>query len=230
MHPAQGIYEQSADKSVDAASDSYAGFQLFHALERKRLSLDPTPPRPYHAELNLPIGLASGGSIPTDDEQTDIEEETLAPEDPSKPPSVEELARDFMKMGIKAPVVAKPKSVKSSPKSPLREPTPEYTTAQNWVNMWRTTLPSSYRPSASPASLRAYALWHEQKYSVPKAAALLRDPPLQNGTVAVYVVEALRLEKLPFEKERLAEAFLHVPEAGKARYKKFIKESGLGDL
>ena len=46
-----------------AASDSYAGLQLFNVLEAKRKSLSPTPPRPEHAELNLPIRTASGESV-----------------------------------------------------------------------------------------------------------------------------------------------------------------------
>lgn len=40
-----------------AASDSYAGLQLFHVLEGKRQRFNPVPPRPAHAELNLAISL-----------------------------------------------------------------------------------------------------------------------------------------------------------------------------
>ncbi|RKF61017.1 hypothetical protein OnM2_045089 [Erysiphe neolycopersici] len=40
---------------VYAAADSYAAIQLYHTLEMKRNSLNPTPPRPHHAELNIPI-------------------------------------------------------------------------------------------------------------------------------------------------------------------------------
>lgn len=46
-----------------AASDSYAGLQLFNVLEAKRKSLSPTPPRPENAELNLPIRTARGESV-----------------------------------------------------------------------------------------------------------------------------------------------------------------------
>ena len=143
--------------------------------------------------------------------------------DNGNPPSVEELARDFLKIKLQDPHITASKGSKKAPTS-------EVARAQNWVAGWRTTLPATYKPTASPASLRAYALWHEQKYSVPEAAALLRDPPLQNATVAGYVIEALRLEKFSFEKERLDALLMYIPEAGKARYRKFIKESGLGDL
>ncbi|POS86309.1 hypothetical protein EPUL_004071 [Erysiphe pulchra] len=40
---------------VYAAADSYAAIQLYNTLELKRNSLNPTPPRPHHAELNIPI-------------------------------------------------------------------------------------------------------------------------------------------------------------------------------
>ncbi|TVY27574.1 Werner syndrome ATP-dependent helicase-like protein [Lachnellula hyalina] len=57
-----------------AASDSYAGVQLFDTLECKRRALEPTPPRPWHAELNLPIRVAEGLEIETDGEGEEEEE------------------------------------------------------------------------------------------------------------------------------------------------------------
>jgi len=41
-----------------AANDAYCGFMLFHVMEAKRKKLQPTPPRPAHAELYQPIRLA----------------------------------------------------------------------------------------------------------------------------------------------------------------------------
>lgn len=38
-----------------AATDPYACICLFNAMEKKRVAMDPMPPRPSHAELNLPI-------------------------------------------------------------------------------------------------------------------------------------------------------------------------------
>jgi hypothetical protein len=60
-----------------AASDSYAGVQLFDTMEVKRKELDPTPPRPWHAELNRPIRVAEGVEIATDDEGVEEEEEDV---------------------------------------------------------------------------------------------------------------------------------------------------------
>ena len=66
------------EQIVYAASDSYAGVQLFDTLEIKRKELDPTPPRPYNAEENKPIRLAEGVEIPTDEELEPEETETPA--------------------------------------------------------------------------------------------------------------------------------------------------------
>ncbi|KAL9126932.1 MAG: hypothetical protein Q9217_004090 [Psora testacea] len=62
------------DQARYAASDSYAGFQLFHCMEAKRMALDPAPPRPAHAELNqklsFPVQQAAG---PADDLSDTVE-------------------------------------------------------------------------------------------------------------------------------------------------------------
>ena len=46
-----------------AASDAYAGFRLFHALEAKRQMMDPMPPRPAFWEEHKPIQLGDGTLI-----------------------------------------------------------------------------------------------------------------------------------------------------------------------
>lgn len=39
----------------------------------------------------------------------------------------------------------------------------------------------------------------------------MRDPPLATTTVVNYILEAIRLEKLPFERERLREVMVLMP-------------------
>jgi hypothetical protein len=71
-----------------AASDSYAGVQIFDTMEVKRRQLEPTPPRPCHAELNRPIRVAEGVEIPSDDEAAEEEgvdgEEVKAPKEETR--------------------------------------------------------------------------------------------------------------------------------------------------
>ena len=61
-----------------AASDTYAGIHLYDIMEGKRKSMSPTPPRPAHAELNLPIRLCDS-PLPSPSESSedsvDLDEE-----------------------------------------------------------------------------------------------------------------------------------------------------------
>lgn len=58
-----------------AASDAYAGYQLFLALEAKRRAMKPTPPRPAFAELNLPIDIGEKKVVVEEKEPAVTEEE-----------------------------------------------------------------------------------------------------------------------------------------------------------
>ncbi|KAK1009713.1 hypothetical protein LTR54_005509 [Friedmanniomyces endolithicus] len=55
----------SKEQADYSASDAYAGFQLFHALEAKRLKMDPMPPRPAFRELEMPLVFGDGTVLPT---------------------------------------------------------------------------------------------------------------------------------------------------------------------
>ena len=216
-----------ADIGVDAASDSYAGFQLFHEMEHKRKQLIPIPPRPYHAELNRPIRLTSGEAIETDDEPEDLIDKLSTT---SQPSSIEELARGVLRLELTCPTSPTAKPTERVPRPSPQPCKPEVVIANEWVANWHSMCPPGYKSAAPPACLRAHALWHEQGFTVPEAAALLRDPPLLNATVATYVLDALMAEKLPFEKERLVALTPHVPQSIKGRYKRFFEKAGIDVL
>jgi hypothetical protein len=69
--------------------------------------------------------------------------------------------------------------------------------------------------------LRCYYLWyHNPELSLTDIAGLLREVPLQTTTVVNYILEAARLEKLPFEKERLRAVLGELPkEVVSGRYR-----------
>ncbi|KAK3715665.1 hypothetical protein LTR37_006890 [Vermiconidia calcicola] len=48
------------DQTEYAASDAYAGFRLYHALEARRKKMDPMPPRPAFWEEQKPLQLGNG--------------------------------------------------------------------------------------------------------------------------------------------------------------------------
>lgn len=56
--------------SIDAATDPYACLCLFNAMEQKREAMVPVPPRPAHAELNLPIVIPSGDVVSSGDKES----------------------------------------------------------------------------------------------------------------------------------------------------------------
>ncbi|CAN8103349.1 unnamed protein product [Discula destructiva] len=47
-----------------AAADAYAGVMLYHCMNAKRLSMDPVPPLPLHAERYVPMRWGMGSIIP----------------------------------------------------------------------------------------------------------------------------------------------------------------------
>ncbi|KAL2828768.1 ribonuclease H-like domain-containing protein [Aspergillus cavernicola] len=56
-----------------AAADAYANYQLFQTMDAKRKALNPTPPLPAHAELNLPIRTVPEPEVSVDLESNGIE-------------------------------------------------------------------------------------------------------------------------------------------------------------
>ncbi|KAL8890249.1 MAG: hypothetical protein Q9215_002588 [Flavoplaca cf. flavocitrina] len=260
-----------------AASDSYAGFQLYHTLNNKRLAMSPCPPLPTHAELGLPIRLANGQTV-AEYEESGVEERP--PEEgtasSTMQPPAEELDEASMNLEIEDDKVpssngTKPDLPKPKPKptsSPSLSSHPSIIAANDWITKHRAstsnpsanTYPPSYsndatyptlpspdttttpspsstpsippttpnKPRATPAFLRAYFLFRHHALSITDIASLLRTPPLQNATVASYILEAARLDGLELEREKVADCLEWLPEAGRGRYRWLGKRGGGG--
>ncbi|KAI9818211.1 MAG: hypothetical protein M1827_000836 [Pycnora praestabilis] len=204
-----------------AASDSYAGLRVYDILEEKRKLLKPMPPCPAHAELNLPLRTADGLCIATADELQGSDETEAVVDGKSNVtsnnlPEVEEMARDFLELRIEDKAAEGIDSIAKSTNIQATK-SPEIVEAEAWVAQWR-SIPSeatqrkSNATRATPAYLRAYSLWHHQGHDVKGIAQLLRDPPLQVSTVTGYILEAIRIEKLPYDKTRVKEVVAQLPE------------------
>ncbi|OTB18935.1 hypothetical protein K445DRAFT_314789 [Daldinia sp. EC12] len=180
------------DQVAYSASDAYAGLQLFATLDHHRQQLNPCPPPPYHAELNLPIRLADGLELSTDDEAAvETVVETVV--------EATVTATETENATATATATAKPKTPSkrsSAPKDSRVE------IAEDRVARYRATHPDSV---SSTPQLRAYFMWHSQGLDPETIARLLRDPPLKVSTVTVYILAAIEHEKLPVDKERLDE-------------------------
>jgi hypothetical protein len=224
------------DQIVYAASDSYAGIHLFDTLEIKRKALNPTPPRPYHAEENKPIRLAEGVEIPTDEELDPDEPEQTTPRRKYTKLSSSYLASaaETIELDPDFDIQASlPQSVSSnaSPSATRSKSTAKSVPIpKHPVVLAGESLSASYRSSrpktrASAASLRCYFIWyHNPDLALQDIAALLRDVPLQTTTVVNYILESIKLEKLPFEKERLTSVLGLLPkEIALGRYRTLAK-------
>ncbi|OAA54299.1 3 -5 exonuclease helicase [Niveomyces insectorum RCEF 264] len=104
----------------------------------------------------------------------------------------------------KKPGTPSSSSLSPSPSSPSPQPNDKdarILAADAWLAQYRAC---GQTVRARPSSLRAYHLWHEQDGMGPvEVARLLREPPLQTSTVVGYILDALRLEGLPYHKTRL---------------------------
>lgn len=193
----------SMEQILYAASDAYAGLVIFDELERKRVKLRPCPPRPYPAELNKPIRLASGVEIKPEvtEKEEDAEEDqprktaTDAPhQSVAESLDVEVDPSDCADTTSTTPT-AETKASKGSCKKPKPEPKevdPVVDAAAQFALKYRATYPKT---AVTPAQLRAYHIWQSNEdMSVEDIAAKLRDPPLQTATVTNYILEAVRTE------------------------------------
>lgn len=111
--------------------------------------------------------------------------------------------------------------------------TDEYKLATTWAQEYlQSTIPSpsSAAPSrirATTPHLRAYHLWYHQKLSVKDIARHLRDPPLAHSTVSGYILQAVSLERLDYDKDTMREVLKTLP-AGlrQGRWKAMVEKVG----
>ncbi|PVI00376.1 hypothetical protein DM02DRAFT_672011 [Periconia macrospinosa] len=98
---------------------------------------------------------------------------------------------------------------------------PSYITATAWAqDHLDSTIPSASahptpqqtsRVRATVSHLRAYHMWHVQQLPVDAIGRLLRDPPLAQSTVESYIMQAVSLERLEFDKDRLRDVLTGMP-------------------
>lgn len=215
-----------------AASDSYAGLQLYHTLELKRLALDPVPPRPYFAETNQPIRLAEGIEIPSDLDEPKVrsadakvilrtrkynkkaikeEEAVELVNDYEDFVPAEELSHSFfssiktslLTIGKKAEAVKKAECTASNF---LKTATIKKKGTGKQGKLGDVSHLPLTPTHLSRRSLKTYHLWLDNPtVSLNGIGAMLRSPPTPARSVAKMVLEAIRAEGVPYEKRRLRE-------------------------
>ncbi|KAK8065603.1 hypothetical protein PG997_012350 [Apiospora hydei] len=206
--------------SKDSASDAYAGVHLYATLEHHRNQLNPCPPTPHHAELNLPIRFTDGSDLETSSDE-ELAEQPEAEDD--QPQTLSPTARRRL---LKAHVQSKRGGTKDAAKTTsgtekaVRPRDARVETAEAWAAVFRKenqpTDPVEWAKSgcASLHELRAYHIWHTNKgMSAADIAGILRSPPLVTKTVVGYIWGAVRKERLPVDRRRyMAEVVQLLPE------------------
>lgn len=216
-----------------AASDSYAGLQLFHVLEGKRRAFDPIPPRPAHAELNIAISL--GDQLRrkqcvdrSDDEGSAIDAVSVF----SSEVSIEELAREYFHVSLDNSARVEEEAITSSvvesntlcgmdsdsglsgthiPTALAAEEAGKHlpclpsSPELELANRFATSFSQYSTKRVAPQALRAYSLWHEQEMSIQNIASTLRQPPIQYRTVITYICDAIAVADLSHEPRKVLE-------------------------
>lgn len=216
--------ELKNEQVVYSASDAYAGVQLYAMMNHHRESLNPTPPLPHHADLNLPIRLADRTILPVTDEEP--EQEPIVISSNTGVSGSVAFAKYLSSLGMRYNVKVEEDEDSPAEQEPTITPAPtssqkpskQITKHPKVAEAEALAAEQRERPlpgnkGRAPAhSLRAYYLWHENKDLGPEEiAALLRDPPLLITTVVSYIVESIRIEKLSFDKTRARELLNKVP-------------------
>ena len=227
-----------------AATDAYAVLHLYDVLEAKRRQMNPTPPHPTHAELGLPVRLteepvsqsaerATGGgrkrirASTRADFANDEEAETSIP-DTDYTPGSEDSKSSRMKTTMVKGFISNHPHVALADAWALAfyPPTPgDSNSNSNSTSTSTGTRFSAPTERAWRSHLRAYALWHSHGYEVEVIAKILRDPPLQRSTVAMYIAEALRKEKLENDVARLRKVLDHLSSTYRPRYQYLLYDN-----
>lgn len=212
-----------------AASDAYAGFRLFYELEKARSMMDPMPPRPAAWELEQPIIFGNGEragdalrqkrktstkkatSVEGQMSMLSVEEEEILndeEEEAQAEAGADNLEDDNTREGLE--------DDENEPAAPMR-----HEAAEEWLAQWASDSALGGKGKSPPSPIRAYALWHVEGLDLEQVAEAMRDPPLALTTVAAYIVQIVKSQKLPHEPARLRAAL----EIDERRYKSSMQRT-----
>lgn len=200
-----------------SANDAYAGVQLYAMLNHKRQELDPVPDLPFHAELDRPIPLPPGMEPPISDVEKEVSSdgaaietdgslEDIVLEYPDDDGVVSGQGVDANAMDAEASMDAPAKPAVKEPKARKRGPVdpddPRIVAAEALQEEFASARKASGgEPKVKHAELRAYFLWHNNEgLSLDEMHRMLR---IKRSTAASYILHAVVIEELPYDKVRL---------------------------
>ncbi|TDZ12950.1 Werner syndrome ATP-dependent helicase-like protein [Colletotrichum spinosum] len=238
MFKGQDVRSSDWSKPLNSATDAYAGFQLFHVLEGERNSLEPTPPRPYRVELNLPIRVADRAGVPIPNENAEVIDTEESEETSAAPTSGLEASADSIPIVETAPEPSTDRNNEDGVLNPhlgQSSPSPEPTSSHR-PHAHALVLAAEKRakeyvglvgqlPRVPHYFIRIFFLWRDNPDLTPeKIAALLRESPLPLMWVLQRIMDVGQREELEFDSARMREEVIrHVPEETlRAKYKKLL--------
>lgn len=184
--------------ATDAAADAYAGLRIFDVLQARRARLKPRPPLPVCRDIES-VGDDFASSANTTTTTTITEAKKTKKTTIAKSENEEQAAS-------------------STPESATDVFSSQIEVASEWVSSYKSSLPDGQQQLSKP-QLRAYSLWHVAQLDVEDICKIWRDPPLQESTLAGYIMEALKIKNLPCDMNRAKAVYKHVPYMLKERYK-----------
>ncbi|KAM3540711.1 hypothetical protein ARSEF1564_006393 [Beauveria bassiana] len=223
---------------LDSAADAYAGLQLYHVLEERRLAMDPPPDRPRHAELRLPIPIPPTPVV--SDVESDVDSDLESVKDSSSEFSDDSIEETMLELAMaESSLIAESSSIAARPspsaataaaQTQTQTPTRDARIVAAEAEMARLQASRARgRLLARPSALRTFYLWQANDDLAPAdVARLLREPPLQTGTVIGYILDAIKAEKLAFPKERLRREVLSIlhPTLAGGKYRAVVERCG----
>lgn len=245
--------ELSREQQIYAASDAYAAVHLYDVMEQKRKQIIPMPPQPAHAELKLPISSGNDASAVESKQAECREEDAVADAEEVQPArsDADELGQNSQPTITypELPSIDDPPSSETSwhynttgkqSRTPSAESAEDASSSRSvappqevdlhlanaWVASYVSALP--HKPRVAHQHLLAYTLWHHYMLDISGVASSARDPPLRPDTAACFVLDAIRLEGLPFERSRVAHVLDHLPEGLRdKRFGGIAKQAGI---
>ncbi|KAK6000219.1 hypothetical protein QM012_003851 [Aureobasidium pullulans] len=213
----------SMEQADYAASDAYAGFRLFHELEKARSKMNPMPPRPAAWELDQPIILGNGeraGRKTSTKKATGVESQMSMLSVEEAEPINEEKEEAQTEAGADDMEDDNAQDELESFESELAAPV-KHEAAERWLAQWISDSSLGRKTKTPPSPIRAYALWHVEGLELDQVAEAMREPPLALTTVAAYICQVVKTQKLPHEPARFRAAL----EIEERRYKSSIQKT-----
>ncbi|KAL7274684.1 hypothetical protein RUND412_002406 [Rhizina undulata] len=203
-----------------AATDAYAAVRIFDELEKRRRACDPRPKFPPCRDENpkrIQIVKTTKSKVVKEEtlSETSASEITVEKKNKVKLKAVtgttEGVAEEgALELGEKPEKSLKAEMATRAKKERLQKSKQtsnevekmghEMKEAHLWALAYREQQGDACK--ASVVQIRAYALWHRNGREVGEIAKILRQPPLQEGTVLSYIMDAIRLEKFNYDRAR----------------------------